>query len=145
MEAAVLELPAEVAPTRRPTRGRPKTRTTPAAQVNVRMDPSLKTAGDAGLARAGLSPSEAVRAVWKIAAEGGERLDRLVELCLAKRTAADASELYNFDSLFLGVERGIQAFLDEHAPGRSAQDMKELSEDEIEDALYADFLMEGTL
>ena len=42
------------------------------AQLNVRMDPLLKAAGDAGLADLGFSPSEAVRALWTLAARRGK-------------------------------------------------------------------------
>jgi antitoxin component of RelBE/YafQ-DinJ toxin-antitoxin module len=42
------------------------------AQVNVRMDPLLKAAGDTGLADIGFSPSEAVRALWTLAARRGK-------------------------------------------------------------------------
>ena len=37
-------------------------------QLNTRIDPSLKARGDAVFARAGLSSSEVVRAVWESAA-----------------------------------------------------------------------------
>ena len=49
------------------------------AQVNVRMDAALKQAGDAGLAEVGLSPSDAVRALWGVMAQRGEARERLVE------------------------------------------------------------------
>lgn len=39
------------------------------AQVNVRMDARMKGAGDAGLTAAGITPSEAVRALWRLAAD----------------------------------------------------------------------------
>ncbi len=41
---------------------------TAAAQVNVRMDRALKEAGDTSLAEVGLSPSDAVRALWEVMA-----------------------------------------------------------------------------
>lgn len=34
------------------------------AQINVRIDPALKEAGDQALARLGSSPSEAIRSLW---------------------------------------------------------------------------------
>ena len=37
-------------------------------QLNTRIDPELKRSGDAVFARAGLTPSEVVRAVWAHAA-----------------------------------------------------------------------------
>ena len=41
-------------------------------QLNTRIDPGLKARGDAVFARAGLSSSEVVRAVWKAAARTQE-------------------------------------------------------------------------
>jgi RHH-type rel operon transcriptional repressor/antitoxin RelB len=38
-------------------------------QLNTRIDPELKRRGDAVFARAGLTPSEVVRAVWQEAAD----------------------------------------------------------------------------
>lgn len=37
------------------------------AQVNARIDANLKAAGDAGLAAAGYTPTQAVRALWALA------------------------------------------------------------------------------
>ena len=38
------------------------------AQINARIDPDLKTRGDAGLAAAGITPTQAIRALWELAA-----------------------------------------------------------------------------
>ena len=38
------------------------------AQINARIAVSCKASGDAGLAAAGLSPSQAIRALWELAA-----------------------------------------------------------------------------
>lgn len=50
------------------------------AQINVRLDRALKTAGDEALAEAGISPSEAVRALWDKLAKRGESLEALKRL-----------------------------------------------------------------
>lgn len=42
---------------------------TVAAQINVRIDAASKAKGDAGIAAAGLSTSEVVRAVWEVCAQ----------------------------------------------------------------------------
>lgn len=39
------------------------------AQVNARIDAELKREGDAALAAAGLTPTQAVRALWELAAQ----------------------------------------------------------------------------
>lgn len=51
---------------------------TAAAQVNVRMDRALKEAGDTSLAEVGLSPSDAVRALWEVMAQRGETREQLL-------------------------------------------------------------------
>lgn len=37
------------------------------SQVNVRIDANMKTAGDAALAAAGITPTQAVRMLWSLA------------------------------------------------------------------------------
>ena len=125
-------------------RGRPKTRTEPTAQVNVRMDASLKAAGDEGLARAGITPSEAVRALWEAAAEGGERLENALKALLERKDGLDYS-LFDFDALFNGVALSIQAFLLEHHLSEDIHDIRMPTDDELEDIMYQDFLEEGAL
>lgn len=50
------------------------------AQVNARIDTSLKTAGDAALAKAGLTPTKAIRALWQRFAELADRPEKIREL-----------------------------------------------------------------
>ena len=52
------------------------------AQINVRIDRELKEAGDRGLARRGITPSQAVRALWGIFATDGEEADRTSDVLL---------------------------------------------------------------
>lgn len=47
------------------------------AQVNIRMDPTLKAAGDATLCAVDVSPSQLIRAVWQKLAQGIEAFDQL--------------------------------------------------------------------
>ena len=60
------------------------------AQLNVRTDPLLKAAGDAGLADIGFSPSEAVRALWTLAARRGKDAMQVKKLlATASNTVAE--------------------------------------------------------
>ena len=43
------------------------------AQINARIPAELKSRGDAGLARAGLTPTQAVRALWDLAASNVDK------------------------------------------------------------------------
>ncbi len=56
------------------------------AQINVRIDRVLKESGDLSLAEVGLSPSDAVRALWEAMARRGETRDALL-LALGLRDA----------------------------------------------------------
>lgn len=47
------------------------------AQVNARMDSELKRAGDAALAKAGWTPTQAVRALWSFAAGHADDPDKV--------------------------------------------------------------------
>ncbi|MBQ9057707.1 MAG: hypothetical protein IJ125_00820 [Atopobiaceae bacterium] len=49
-------------------------------QLNVRMDVQTKEQGDAGLASIGLTASEAVRSLWKLAASGTQGLMAIKKL-----------------------------------------------------------------
>ncbi len=65
------------------------------AMVNVRMARSLKERGDAALAKAGFTPTSAVRAVWEFAAdhEGEpEKVRRLLEPDAAGREDGPSAE-----------------------------------------------------
>lgn len=53
------------------------------AQINVRLDRDLKQRGDAALAEMGISPSDAVRALWAKAAMRGKSLEAVKKLLFA--------------------------------------------------------------
>lgn len=57
------------------------------AQLNVRLEPELKSSGDAVLDRVGISSTQIIRALWMKIARGAEALDQVVEV-LAKEPAA---------------------------------------------------------
>ena len=52
-------------------------RATASSQLNVRIDSDLKRAGDAVFTSIGLSPSQAVRALWELAANHKDEPERL--------------------------------------------------------------------
>ena len=65
--------------------------TTTAAQINVRLDADLKRSGDAALSRAGMTPSQAVRALWQLAASLADRPGALEDILLPSRARAEQS------------------------------------------------------
>ena len=67
--------------------------TTTAAQINVRLDADLKRSGDAALSKAGMTPSQAVRALWQLAASMADRPGALEDILLPSRARAEQREL----------------------------------------------------
>lgn len=108
------------------------------AQLNVRLDPELKKAGDEALASIGLTPSQAIRALWERAAERGEGLEKVEAL------ATDAPSQNE------RPKNGIGEFckaLDEHleALGIDMSKPSGLSDDELMELAYIDLLQERGL
>ena len=62
------------------------------AQVNARIDASLKTAGDAALAKAGLTPTKAIRALWQRFAGLADRPEKIRELVESRDALAPAEQ-----------------------------------------------------
>ena len=65
-----------------PTAAAERRRAQPAqtAQINVRIERSLKEAGDAALGELGISPSEAVRALWASLSRRGAARDQMLAM-----------------------------------------------------------------
>lgn len=66
--------------------------TTAAAQINVRLDANLKRTGDAALSSAGMTPSQAVRALWQLAASLADRPGALQDILSPDRARAEQRE-----------------------------------------------------
>ena len=60
------------------------------AQMNVRMDVALHEAGNTALAEIGVSPSQAVRALWEKAAKRGKDLEEVRTFLFTPATAQGA-------------------------------------------------------
>lgn len=66
--------------------------TTASAQINVRLDADLKRSGDAALSSAGITPSQAVRALWQLAASLADRPGALQDILSPGRARAEQRE-----------------------------------------------------
>lgn len=62
------------------------------AQINARIDASLKTAGDAALANAGFTPTKAIRALWQRFANLADRPEKIRELVAESRSELTPDE-----------------------------------------------------
>ena len=113
------------------------------SQVNARIETSTKGEADAAFAHAGLAPSEAIRALYARAAALGSSLRSVGDLVVGASEDGEAR-----DSQIAAFERATHAFddmlvrygftVDDEAPAP-------LTEEEIEEALYQDYLADGAL
>lgn len=62
------------------------------AQLNVRMEPQLKSAGDEVLARLGITPTQFVRALWMKVSRGAEAFDQVVAVLAQEPAAVSVAE-----------------------------------------------------
>ena len=87
-----------------------------AAQVNARIDPQLKSSGDAALASAGLTPTQAVRSLWEFASLHASSPEDIVSFLrpgqkepAVKNPAAEKEELVRMAEENAGLfERRLQ-------------------------------------
>ncbi len=77
------------------------------AQINVRLNPLLKQRGDEGLASAGLSASQAVRALWDMAARNAENPSVIQRSLFPERAAQEAADMdESQQARMAAIERG---------------------------------------
>lgn len=85
--------------------------TTASAQINVRLDANLKRTGDAALSSAGMTPSQAVRALWQLAASLADRPGALQDILSPDRARAEQREREKAARRKLGlIDQGSQLF-----------------------------------
>lgn len=71
-------------------------------QLNARMNRSLKQSGDEALALIGLSPTQAVRALWEKASRRGEDLEEVATLLCGRKGHATRESPYADEVLAAG-------------------------------------------
>ena len=106
------------------------------AQLNVRMDPAIKSAGDEVLERANVTPTQFVRAIWAKLSQGSEALDQLIEVLLRHPSSAEptcAPTPMAGDLLAGGIVRRQEEL--EQSLGLDISSYRALSEDEMRDLL----------
>ena len=85
--------------------------TTASAQINVRLDANLKRTGDTALSSAGMTPSQAVRALWQLAASLADRPGALQDILSPDRARAEQREREKAARRKLGlIDQGSQLF-----------------------------------
>lgn len=63
------------------------------AQINARLNPALKQCGDEALSGAGLSPSQAIRALWELAARNADNPEAIQRALFPERAEAQKVDL----------------------------------------------------
>lgn len=114
----------------------------PMAQINVRINRDLKEAGDAVLARLGVSPSQIVRDLWAKLAEHRDAPQQVLDaLQLDTRTAEEQAEI---DRKLAIIERATTRF-EEFGKryGLNVADCRPLTDDELEEARWEEYLERG--
>jgi len=83
------------------------------SQLNVRMDRSLREAGEAALAEIGYTPAEFVRAAWTRLAQGGDALADARKLAEHRSASAQVAQHYSATPLeeMLGMSDTIKSTL----------------------------------
>lgn len=145
---AVREKPWQQAP--QVLRGRMTDQSTPQkprqAQVNARIDAELKEAGDAALAAAGLTPTQAVRMLWSLAVRYQDEPERLHEALDPDSAAPSADEMAERRRKIEAVRRGaslMEKFFKEFAiVPQPDPDRRSLSEREYYDLLREEHFRE---
>ena len=110
------------------------------AQLNVRMDPELKAAGDSVLDLYGVSPSELIRAVWEKVAKGKEAFRQIVDTLTAEPTSESVRRSKNNNAIKM-IERIEQRQAEfEKEFGLDPSTYIEHTEEELEELVYQDYL-----
>ena len=118
------------------------TSTAATTQINVRIERSLKDSGDAALLNAGVTPSEAIRALWELAANLKESPRELHGL-LFPQTAEQADEEARRRAASVERARAGQAIVSEaRCAAGIAQGGAAPSVEPQDDELYTEALLE---
>ena len=95
-------------------------------QMNVRMGAHIKQAGDDALSSIGFTPTQAVRALWKYAAQRGEALEEVKQFLVKAESDSAQGE-----SAMAALHEGWHIIPDGLATlGVSAEAMAQASQDE---------------
>lgn len=116
------------------------------AQVNVRMPLTLKQAGDDAFAVAGLSPSAVVRAVYERAAELSHSIRGISDIVAGDESRADLEEERQRKmAVFERSAHIIEDVAERYGLKVDVGSYEPMTDEEIEEAMYSDYLAEGTL
>lgn len=111
------------------------------SQINARIDAGQKSAGDAALASAGISPSEAVRALWGLAARYSKEPGRLAALLFPDEEARRAQELEEERRRRVALVHQCGSLVDDELARRGislARSVDDIPYDQLKEDAYAE-------
>ena len=113
------------------------------AQLNVRMKPELKAAGDSILELYGIAPSEFIRTMWEKISLGEEAFRQVAEALAADPAAGSYQGTSAAEARhgFANQIRQLQADY-EYELGMTPSTYIPLSEEQLEELIYEDYLEE---
>ena len=110
------------------------------AQINARIEPELKASGDAALAAAGLSPTQAIRALWELAARNADNPSAIEAALFPERAQQQAEAARERRAARLASARRGTGLADmtmaAHGIPLPADGLPELSPDALRDLAY---------
>ena len=133
--AALLEGPAKSVPVQRQS------------QINARIDAQLKTTGDAGLAAAGYTPTQAVRALWALATRFKNEPVK-IRVALDPDGDVTPDDLAERKRRLEAVQRGaglVDSLCKQYGLPGSSSDLASLSYRELRDVLMEEHFAEKGL
>lgn len=111
------------------------------AQVNARLDRALKIEGDEAMAAAGISPSEAVRALWSLAVSCKNRPTDLIATLYPKKAERQEAQAEAIKRQRLALIAESQSFVEnfykDMGLGPNAE-LDDLSYEELKELAYTD-------
>jgi cystathionine beta-lyase/cystathionine gamma-synthase len=123
--------------------GKTRRRQNLTTQVNARIATEVKDGADQAFAFAGIAPSEAIRALYARAARLGSSLRSVTDLVVGVAGEDDA-----LDSREAAFERATHVFdtvLAQYGFSVEVEGITPMTEEEIEEAFYQDYLADGAL
>ncbi len=111
------------------------------SQVNARIETDTKRAADEAFAGAGIAPSEAIRALYARAASLGSSLKSVGDLVVDGNKDAEAQS--SREATFERATHAFESVLARYGFSVDVGNFAPMTEEEIEEAMYQDYLSGG--
>ena len=112
------------------------------AQLNVRMDPELKAAGDSVLDLYGISPSELIRALWEKIASGEEAFGQVAKALAAEPAVGKPRVIQKEEAMSVADWFAWRFYAFAKELGLDPSTFEPTTDEEFEELLYEEYLEE---